>query len=508
MKNYEISLDFYGEKVSVQCPKDFSIFKRKISEKYFLLLSDISELDISYLNKGEKKLIKSDYDYKLFLHTRINEINLSIKETSKLFKKSLIDLQNKKKDDIIKLNELKLKKEKIKTEIEAEKKNCQNQKKELDDKIKNLNQKNLEHIPSLAKKMKVYKKQENDLATKIVELEKLKDESLKPKKDENISIPYKEEYEETKLNEHKQKNIDCLEIQQKLYESPQKSIKSMDLQKREINLKKKDIIKKSQSKRNALEAEEKKTIQEIISTEKSLGINVDEKKPMKKYGFYFPNRLLDKINNKEDNKIYIEQKKNKEKNPDTPISFIKCKAKNSLHNLKKVVIDDFTNEQKKISQDIENFRNSSKELKYSCSIEDEEFLTKVEKDNEKDINKFGEWIQFVCTHTDELIEELVNKKEANTGRMSEIYRKLDRFKKMSDKDTTESESSTIFAKEMFCSICKTKITGIKYICGQCRNYFLCHECEKKDNGGHGHPLIQIRKNEQLVMLLNKYNKNN
>ena len=112
MKN--ISLNFYGEEILIECPKDYVSLKKQIAMQYQLSLSDILELDISYIKNEQKKLIKSEIDFKTFLHSRVPKLNLDIKESSQLYQKSLLDLQNKAKDDLVQLEMLNNKKKKIK----------------------------------------------------------------------------------------------------------------------------------------------------------------------------------------------------------------------------------------------------------------------------------------------------------------------------------------------------------------------------------------------------------
>ena len=99
----KLSVNFYGEEVSIQLPKDFASLRQEIVQKYELSFSDISEIDITYLKHELKKVIKSEIDFKTFVHSRIVNITLEINESSKLYQKSLLDLQNKTKDDMARL---------------------------------------------------------------------------------------------------------------------------------------------------------------------------------------------------------------------------------------------------------------------------------------------------------------------------------------------------------------------------------------------------------------------
>ena len=136
MKN--ISLNFYGEEVVIECPKDYVSLKKQIAKQYELSLSDTLEIDISYIKNDQKKLIKSEIDFKTFLHSRIPKLNLDINESSQLYQKSLLDLQNKAKDDLVQLEMLKKQKEENKKKQEKENEET---KKKIDDLNKQIKEK-------------------------------------------------------------------------------------------------------------------------------------------------------------------------------------------------------------------------------------------------------------------------------------------------------------------------------------------------------------------------------
>ena len=88
-------LNFCENEITIQYPKDFLSLKKEIANKYQINLSDILEINIYYIKNEIKKIIKSEIDFKLFLHSRINNLFININESSPLFQKSLLDLQNK-----------------------------------------------------------------------------------------------------------------------------------------------------------------------------------------------------------------------------------------------------------------------------------------------------------------------------------------------------------------------------------------------------------------------------
>ena len=86
MKN--LTLNFYSEIIKIPLEKELSSLKESISTNYNLSLSDVDELEISYKINDVKKIIKSEIDYKIFLHSRKSELYLEIKESSVLYKKT------------------------------------------------------------------------------------------------------------------------------------------------------------------------------------------------------------------------------------------------------------------------------------------------------------------------------------------------------------------------------------------------------------------------------------
>ena len=54
-----------------------------------------------------------------------------------------------------------------------------------------------------------------------------------------------------------------------------------------------------------------------------------------------------------------------------------------------------------------------------------------------------------------------------------------------------------------CSICsKSPIVGLRYICLQCSNFEICQQCENNFGEKHGHELLTLTKNNDLIMYKN------
>ena len=278
-----LSLNFYSEKEVISFPKDLLTLKKQISEKYGLSLSDVDEIEISYILKETKKIIKTEIDFKTFLHSRILELNLEIIESSKLFKKSLDDLRKKKKDDLINLSLLKKQKEenkKLQEKLSAETKKKID---ELNAQIKIVNQQKLDYVKSIKKMMRGPRNKEKELTTKITKLGKEIEAPLVYNLTEGDELPVKGKNEkERKYIELIERNTECLKVQEQLYSTPRKNMAEMDKKIKEINKQILFIIKTSQKEMAKLKKDENKFIMEIISLEKKLGLHVELKKPMLK----------------------------------------------------------------------------------------------------------------------------------------------------------------------------------------------------------------------------------
>ena len=132
---------------------------------------------------------------------------------------------------------------------------------------------------------------EKELTVKITKLGKEIGAPLVFQMPEKEPLPVKGETEkEKKFLDLLKRNTDCLNVQEKLYAEPKKKMINMDIEIKKINKQCINIIKNSQKEMLALKKEENNLVKEIIALEKNLGMPVDEKKPMLKTGFYFPNR--------------------------------------------------------------------------------------------------------------------------------------------------------------------------------------------------------------------------
>ena len=62
----KINLNFFGEQVTIDTPKDLPLLRAKISEKYSLSKSDASEIILFYTIDSKKIYIINGNDYNKF----------------------------------------------------------------------------------------------------------------------------------------------------------------------------------------------------------------------------------------------------------------------------------------------------------------------------------------------------------------------------------------------------------------------------------------------------------
>ena len=106
----KLTLDFYGEKISIPFPQDFASLSKEIDQNFQINLSEVFSLDISYTKNKVKKSIKSENDYKLFINSKATLINIELVESNELFQNNSLNFKKNSKEDKDKLEALKKKK--------------------------------------------------------------------------------------------------------------------------------------------------------------------------------------------------------------------------------------------------------------------------------------------------------------------------------------------------------------------------------------------------------------
>ena len=158
----KLTLDFYGEKISIPFPQDFASLSKEIDQNFQINLSEVFSLDISYTKNKVKKSIKSENDYKLFINSKATLINIELVESNELFQNNSLNFKKNSKEDKDKLEALKKKKAELKTKIEQKEKETQIKKEEYQLQVDSLNNQKTQYLNKLQKDMKDQGKKEKD----------------------------------------------------------------------------------------------------------------------------------------------------------------------------------------------------------------------------------------------------------------------------------------------------------------------------------------------------------
>ena len=168
----KITLNFFGEIVSVEKPANLSALRNEISNLFCFTPQDASEIVLTYNVNGEQAIISNENDFKTFLDSKVDLIELNISQQSQIYKENLNQLQEENSKDKALLEELLKKKEEFKnmreTKFTSEKKEIQ----DIKAKIMELRKRKMELKNKICNEMKEmwHEKIEND--KKIAELQK------------------------------------------------------------------------------------------------------------------------------------------------------------------------------------------------------------------------------------------------------------------------------------------------------------------------------------------------
>ena len=407
MKN--LSLNFYGERLSIKFPKNFISLKKEISERYQLSLSDIFEMDISYIKDKTKEIIKTDDDFQIFLQSGISTISLDINESSKLFQNGLLTLQNKAKDESNALKRLKMAKNENKQKQEIELKDRKKKIKDLKEQIKDLEKKRQEYAKSLKEIDKTQRDQEKELISKITKLSKEIGAPLVFNITEDNQMQIKEKTgNEKQLHELIKKYIECLNSEKELCSNPRKNISCINKKIKELNKKCFSHLKHSENKIIDLKQEEDNIIKEISSLEQQKNEND------------ISNESNDNIKNqKKGFKLSLPVKNKNEKRK------VNGKIENLVKNLRKNIKDDVEKQIMRANKKIEKILEKSKENKCFLKDEDKKYLKKCQQENDEASKEVDKWIEYIFIHCHEIIEEIEKNNEVNLKKFDNIEKKLE-----------------------------------------------------------------------------------
>ena len=106
MTTSKISLNLFGEIVTVDAPQSLLELRQKISEKFLFKKSDVDELILSYTKELKPINIETEEEYKSFLESKINKIQIDISHNNHIYQENLAKMKEEKEINEKRYNEL------------------------------------------------------------------------------------------------------------------------------------------------------------------------------------------------------------------------------------------------------------------------------------------------------------------------------------------------------------------------------------------------------------------
>ena len=454
MKN--ISINFFGEEVSISMPTDLSSLRQQISEKFMFSPSDTAELVVSYAKDLGKKIIQTEQDFINFISDKIPKIDLDISQDSKLYLKNLNTLQKETDDNKKLLEESLKKKEEIKNRKETSLKERIAKIKEMEKQIKQIQKEKKGLEKQYQKEKKRFQKEEKENNKKILSLQKklgLVDEG-------------KEKLKSKKIDRIDDMMNKCLKTKCGNYKKIEK-IPQVFVNK--INKITQQLIQQK--------------LKKMHSFEKNLEKNKIQLNPEEREFFVNYPKLMSDIG----------------KRVDSWGNVVKC-------------------ETQKLVEDIQRVRKNQKELlcplrkklekKENKENKDKKVEKKEEKKEDKKERKEVHWYfscdgcgMFpivgkrykcdTCPNYDFCESCYENKKESHEHTFS-LFKQKNCYEKMMEDFEKLKTLGKVVHPMYICDGCgMDPIVGARYKCTVCDDFDYCEACEEKFKSEHKHPFLKI-----------------
>ena len=260
----KLILNFFGEEVTVETPKTLQNLKQEISNKFCFSPSDAEEILVSYVNDLKKIFIQTEQDFVDFVEKQIYKVDLDINPDSKLYKNSILKLQEENDQNKKELYELLKKKEVLKKKkndlVEERTKKI----KDYENKIKILKIKKYKLIRQSNKDKEKILDEISQTNKKIVELQNILGLPITIKeKKKPITAKTKPIKPKTKINKDKTKKIITVK---KVSKPVKKVVKKIEKKKVEAKPKEeKDIFTKVNETINKMVENVTKTVSEQLN---------------------------------------------------------------------------------------------------------------------------------------------------------------------------------------------------------------------------------------------------
>ena len=165
MKN--ISLNFFGENVSIQMPTSLESLRKAISEKFMFNPSDAAEVIISYAKDLGKKIIETEQDFSNFISNQIEKLDLDISQDSRLYMENYNTLKQQNDENKKLLEECLKKDDELKAKKEKTLKEEMNKLDLIQKKIEKLNKKKMKLEKKIKREKRAIEKEQKENSQKI-----------------------------------------------------------------------------------------------------------------------------------------------------------------------------------------------------------------------------------------------------------------------------------------------------------------------------------------------------
>ena len=454
MKN--ISLNFFGEEVSINMPTDLASLRQQISEKFMFSPSDAAEIIVSYAKDLGKKIIQTEQDFVNFISDKINKIDLDISPDSKLYLNNLNNLQKESEEAKKGLEEALKKKEEIKKRKETVLIKRDFEIKRLEKQIKEIRIKKKKLQKLSNKEKRQFRKEEKENEQKIIELQEklgLNKDKLKSRKPHtienmiNICLKYKNE-DIKRLEEIPQ--IIILKINKIINKVIEHKLKKMH-----------NFEKELEKMKIELKPEEKEFFMNYPSFCNDIGRKVDS---FSHYFYYETKKLIEDIQKIKKNQLEII-----------------CPLRKKLEQKEKNIKNEEKTEKKDKTEKTE--KKVKKEIHWFVTCDGCKMYPLTGKRYKCD----------VCPNFD-FCEECYEKEKEKHKHKFKIVDKMQFINKMEEFLKKETVDGKPIHHGYICDGCeKAPIVGNRYKCIVCKDFDYCEECEEKFRDQHKHPFLKIYK---------------
>ncbi len=493
------TLNFFGEEVIIDTPKDIASLRAKIGEKYLLSTTDASEIILYYIKDSKKKYIINGNDFQKFKEYKIPTIFLDVNQNSKLYIDNASEMDKEKEKNIKELDELNHKYKNISKRKEKIQYALENELKEINLKIMEMNKKKCEIIQKKDIAMIKMNKEKEIYEEKMYYLQKklslpITVPAPKEEKPKIISLKNSPKQPPLLLSfKNSPRYAPSLETQKRIEIEKKKAIaaaKAFALNKPKIDSNKNIDIKKQ------IETVKIKSIAKAKAAALIVG---------KRYHKAIINKIS-KIQKKieivksksiakaKEQALIVGERAKKDKEQNIPINTVSVFKKvnevlgNAVDKVKEVaknVIMKQAEEPKKeeIKDEKEKIKKEEEEkkLKEKEKKEQIEKIMKITKETIKEINNLT---KMVITQCNLFIEQINNPEKKLNISSDEIILKSTKKEKVRD----------AIHFNVVCDGCKKKtIRGNRYKCKECKDFDFCESCYQMNKESHGHEFIKIEK---------------